>query len=102
MEKADDKDEDEKGDDKMKTDIKKGQDGYVYETIKAERPGGLYYRKSSSNALTGAELMNAILKGWPDASGTQKHTNIQASFTEGWNRVMEGEFGTGLPVPEGY
>ncbi|WP_428323679.1 hypothetical protein [Nitrosopumilus sp.] len=91
------KSEDKKDDKDEKKDMEKAitgeakSDGFEYTVLKAVRPKGIY-PETPKGAPTGAQVLDAINKGWGG-----KHTNYEQSFIEGWNRLLKGELGTGLP-----
>jgi len=73
-------------------------DGYQFKVIKAQRPSqGI----PDNGFPTGYDLLKAITSGWSDAQGMRKHSSYEQSFKEGFNRVLNKEFGTGDPFTGG-
>lgn len=96
--KSDDKKEEEKKEEVKKSEpaqeIKKSsKDGYVYEVVKAARPKYGIFPEVPQGAPTGAEILKAINSGWGG-----KYTNYEGAFVEAYQRLLKGEFGTGLPM----
>lgn len=90
--KADEKKEEKKEEKEMAKAEKAAPDGYKYEIIKAQRPKIGLLPETPENAPTGAEILKATLSGWGG-----KYTNFEKSFIETYQRLIKGEFGTGLP-----
>lgn len=98
-EESEKKDDDDKGDDMKKSteplvELNKSiaPDGFEYEMIKSSRPIMDIMPQTPKQAPTGYQILKAMVGGWDG-----EYKDFEKSFIHGYEKLLKGEFGSGLP-----